>query len=381
MSLFFNRAAPQKSILGAVLLAGMIVVTGCSDSDSNDSDVTTEETGGETDTDDTAGAGTDGADTDVTASDAEVIDIYNAIFSERSGDCGDYVNTFDATVVDIQNSLSFNADVSITATDSECTITSNSVPNHDFNDETAAFAGGAEGATIAATDTVSTITRSPAIAAAPTELSQQVKNGIFLNGVRLDILSAGCYRPNSPDAGDDGNTGIGCSTDDAWLLDPLGTEARFGADQHNAHTQPGGLYHYHGGPNAMFDDNPGSEGSPVIGFAADGFPIYGSYFYDTDSGQVRKAVSSYTLKAGSRGERSDTNPGGDYDGTYNDDWEFTNRGDLDECNGMSVDGQYGYYVTDTYPWVIKCFSGTPHESFGGGDGEGMGPPQQDTTTL
>ncbi|MGB0867811.1 MAG: hypothetical protein ACPGSC_14965 [Granulosicoccaceae bacterium] len=30
---------------------------------------------------------------------------------------------------------------------------------------------------------------------------------------------------------------------------------------------------------------------------------------------------------------------------------------------MTVDGQYGYYVTDTYPWVIKCLSGTPHESF------------------
>jgi len=365
----------RTTIAGAALLSGVMVISGCSDSDSNTtdaSDVTTDVTEVVTDT---------SLPTDVTGNGDDVIDIYDAIFSATSADCGDYVNTFDATVVDIQNSLSFNADVFITASDSECTITSNSVPNHDFNDETAAFAGGAEGATITATDTVSIITRTPAIAAVPTPLSQQVKNGIFLNGVRLDILSAGCYRPDSPDAGDDGNTGIGCSTDDAWLLDPLGTDAIFGADLHNAHTQPGGLYHYHGGPNAMFDDNPGSEGSPVIGFAADGFPIYGSYFYDNDSGQVRKALSGYSLKAGSRGERSSTNPGGDYDGTYNDDWEFTNSGDLDECNGMSIDGQYGYYVTDTYPWVIKCFSGTPHESFGGGDDEGAGPPPQDTPTL
>jgi hypothetical protein len=52
-----------------------------------------------------------------------------------------------------------------------------------------------------------------------------------------------------------------------------------------------------------------------------------------------------------------------YDGTYVADWEFTDNGDLDECNGMEVDGQYGYYVTDAYPWVISCFKGTPHSSF------------------
>jgi len=36
----------------------------------------------------------------------------------------------------------------------------------------------------------------------------------------------------------------------------------------------------------------------------------------------------------------------------NDDWEYTGTGDLDKCNGMSVDGQYGYYVTDTYPCLL-----------------------------
>ena len=36
------------------------------------------------------------------------------------------------------------------------------------------------------------------------------------------------------------------------------------------------------------------------------------------------------------------------------------RGDLDRCNGMVLDGTYGYYVTDNYPWVLKCHVGTPH---------------------
>lgn len=78
---------------------------------------------------------------------------------------------------------------------------------------------------------------------------------------------------------------------------------------------------------------------------------------------MRKALSGYTLKVGPRGTRGDTNAGCDYDGTYNDDWEFTNASDLDECNGMTVNGRYSYYVTDTYPCAIKCLSGTPHDSF------------------
>ena len=57
-------------------------------------------------------------------------------------------------------------------------------------------------------------------------------------------------------------------------------------------------------------------------------------------------------------------PGGSYDGTYTSDWEYSaNAGDLDECNGMTIDGVYGYYVTDSYPWVMGCYKGTPDSSF------------------
>ena len=47
---------------------------------------------------------------------------------------------------------------------------------------------------------------------------------------------------------------------------------------------------------------------------------------------------------------------------------------------MSVGGQYGYYATDSYPWVIKCLMGTPDDSFvqsGGGPGGPGGPPDAD----
>lgn len=306
------------------------------------------------------GGGSGGDDTPVdvgTGDPIDALDITDAIFSETNGDCGFYADAYTASVLDIQRSLDFIGNLRISADSDSCTLISNGIPNHPFNDASARFAD-----PVVAGNHTFTVPRAPAFAATPTPLSQRIVNGVMLNGVVLDILSAGCYRPDDPQADQDGNVAIGCADNSPWLLDPLGTEGGFGTDAHNAHTQPGGVYHYHGNPMAMFDDNPGPEGSPVIGFAADGFPIYGSYFYDLNSGAVRKALSGYTLKTGSR-PASATDPGGIYDGSYVDDYEFTGAGDLDQCNGMTVNGQYGYYVTDAYPWIIACHRGTPDDSF------------------
>jgi len=63
-------------------------------------------------------------------------------------------------------------------------------------------------------------------------------------------------------------------------------------------------------------------------------------------------------------EESGDFPGGSYDGQYRQDYEYVEGlGDLDECNGMTYNGQYGYYVTETFPWVMACFKGAPHTSF------------------
>ena len=148
---------------------------------------------------------------------------------------------------------------------------------------------------------------------------------------------------------------------------------RFGTDSHNAHTQPDGTYHYHGDPKAMYDTACVDKQtvSPVVGFAADGFPIYGPCIADGDT--VRVATSSYQLKAGTRqtvnGYTTPVQGQGNiesdsYDGQFIGDWEYVeNSGDLDQCNGMTVDGHYGYYLTNQYPWVLACFSGTPDSSF------------------
>ena len=35
-------------------------------------------------------------------------------------------------------------------------------------------------------------------------------------------------------------------------------------------------------------------------------------------------------------------------------------------HGMELDGQYGYYVTDDFPYLMFCLSGTPDPSFAKG---------------
>ncbi len=59
------------------------------------------------------------------------------------------------------------------------------------------------------------------------------------------------------------------------------------------------------------------------------------------------------------------------DGAYTSDWVYSDSsGDLDSCNGITVDGEYFYVVTDEYPFISRCLNG---EASGAG-GPGGGPP-------
>jgi hypothetical protein len=117
----------------------------------------------------------------------------------------------------------------------------------------------------------------------------------------------------------------------------------------------------------------------LIGYAADGFPIYGEYGHekaDDAASPVKKLKSSYHLKKGNRPKGND-GPGGKYDGTFVQDYEFVKgSGDLDECNGRKgvtpefADGTYYYVVTDAYPFIPRFFRDTPDSSFE----KNMGPP-------
>lgn len=296
-----------------------------------------------------AGCGTPAADEDggppigSDAGDGRA-DITDAVFEGRSGDCADHTRSAEAFVTDVNEMRDFEARVDLVAGEAACMLTSNAIPNHDFDDAAGAFV-----TSVAERETTFVIPRRPTMASAPTELELRSYDGVFLNGVVLDLLAAGCFGV--------GDGRIGCfDRSTPWRYDPMAPGAGFGTDSHNAHTQPDGRYHYHGDPLAMYGE-PERGPSPVIGFAADGFPIYGPYF--DDGVEVRAARSGFTLREGTRPD----GPGGAYDGTYVDDWEFTGAGDLDECNGMTVDGQYGYYVTATFPWILRCLRGAPDPSF------------------
>ena len=223
-------------------------------------------------------------------------------------------------IKDLGNDRNLVGSISITADGGTCTLSSKSIPNHDFND-TGAFA-----TTVSEVNTTFRIPVSPTVANSPTQLSLEYDNTVFLNGVKLDLLVAACYGigPNPL-----GQEKIGCfQTNTPWRYDPMSPLNQFGTDFHNAHTQPNRAYHYHGDPVATYVS--GGKASEVIGFAADGFPIYGPFI--DDNGSFRRVTSSYILKSSARQKSGEgVFLGRNCDGTYVDDHEYQiGSGDLDE---------------------------------------------------
>ena len=170
-----------------------------------------------------------------------------------------------------------------------------------------------------------------------------------------------------------------------------------------AHMGPGG-YHYHFDGNCMHWHNETNEDSdyefskvdnsthsPIIGFAFDGYPIYGSYGHV--DGNVTLMRSNYVLIE---------NSGMGYNGIADYEYSLDNGGHLDACNGRFSatpefpDGIYHYYSTmpvmgdspdanNSFPYFINCYRGiseTSNEDGGALDGDGgepgqNGPPDDD----
>jgi hypothetical protein len=282
-------------------------------------------------------------------------DITNAILTRNSPFCKNYVGNYCATVKDVNVDTTFNAKFSISHIGGVCIILTDAIPNHDFNDNPEkAFPADNK---VKKQNYRFVITDHPAFATRITPLSLDRYNAVLLDGAVVDLLSDGCCCHDKKICGDGI---IGCNDINyPWRKDPMFRNGEFNPDSHNAHSQPDGTYHYHGPPNTLYDTS-GEKESPVIGFAADGFPIYGPYI--NDNGTIRSVTSSYQLKTGDRPKNSC--PGEEYDGTYIDDYEYVaGSGDLDECNGMTRNGHYGYYVTFKYPYMINAFKGTPDDSF------------------
>jgi len=199
--------------------------------------------------------------------------------------------------------------------------------------------------------------------------------GVALNGVPFDPGTAEIWTP-------EGRRMRGQARDYGWNYDALSGKINLGLDAHHAHVQPTGAYHYHGLPTGLIKNriklNHDANGQPamtLVGYAADGFPMYAVYGHEDaeDAGSaVVKLTSSYRLKKGNRPSEDDASggPGGRYDGTFVQDWEYIQEaGDLDECNGRfgvtpeHPQGTYYYVITDSYPFIPRDFRGSPDESF------------------
>lgn len=191
--------------------------------------------------------------------------------------------------------------------------------------------------------------------------------GVALNGVPFDPGAAEFWR-------NDRSSG--------WQIEPLSGAVNLGLDAHKAHVQPTGAYHYHGlGQGLLARRKPGAM--TQVGWAADGYPIYLPWAHK----EARDAKSplvevrpSYRLKAGTR-PGGNEGPGGRYDGTYVQDYEFARgSGDLDAHNGRVCvtpefpQGTYCYFLSDAFPFVPRSFQGTPDPSFQQRGGAGRGGP-------
>lgn len=284
-------------------------------------------------------------------------DLTGAELTTRTTGCANYAGTYTSSITDSNNNTAFSGSTTISSSGSTCTVSTNSIPNHDVDSSIFATA-------LAEVSKSYTLSASPSDAASTTDVETGFAQGILLSGVKIDVFPDACYGTGN---GGLGTETSGCGADDVpWRYDPVYSgNTQFGADSNNAHTQPSGEYHYHGDPLTLYDNSNPNVASGLIGFAADGYPIFGPYIEDGST--VREVESGYTLKAGARANQAGefAFPGGNYDGTFRDDYEWTDAGDLDECNGMEDgDGNYGYYTTRDFPYTVNCFKGTPDNSFG-----------------
>lgn len=259
--------------------------------------------------------------------------------------CADHQGTTNHASMDVGRKVSLNGTVTITAKQDHCEITTNGIPNHSFNDGGTSFPHD-----VSEQSFQLQVPLAPKWNNTPTPLSLDTDNAILLSGAKVDMIAAACYNV------EDGKTGCN-DMSQPWRYDPVYSSNGFRVDRWMAHAQPTGAYHYHGVGKM-------AQANQVLGVAADGFAIHSALI--EINGKPATMRSSYRLRSGVR-TQSDASlplPNGEYDGTYRDDWEYVEgHGDLDECNGATVNGQYMYFATEDFPYFMGCFRGTPDPSF------------------
>lgn len=192
----------------------------------------------------------------------------------------------------------FEEDVTVTCTDTHAIITSDTYPDHE---KMTGITGTNEQVPVPA-EYAAPIRLTPALTGTP--LTRDAALGVAINGVPIYDYTAGGEMTEADLAHHQAEH----DTFQTGQLDVCGGHAGRGDD-----------YHYHMKPTCMMEQMANGGEDAIIGWAFDGFPIYG-----------------------------DANP----DGTAIAD------GDLDICNGQA-DATFGYryHTSSDAPYIVQCLMG------------------------
>jgi hypothetical protein len=220
--------------------------------------------------------------------------------------------------------------------------------------------------------------------------------GVFVNGVALFDYRDGVSWKNSTSSLCGGPIAPPCTGDGVWNRDAVVAE-RAGFDCSKGHPAMGN-YHHHQNPSAykldltvlsnictLYDADglyviDSTQHSPLIGFAYDGFPIYGAYgFKNADgTGGIVRIKSSWTLRNITTRTTyytgASVTAGPAVSATYplgyfREDYQYTApiaSDYLDEHNGR-------FCVTPEYPAGIYCYFATVDENWNSAYPYAVGP--------
>lgn len=221
--------------------------------------------------------------------------------------------------------------------------------------------------------------RNPAESSSKTTSPYVGSIGMLVNGVAIFGLGSAKYYNGTNNNGQ----GIGTWNVEVKISEGVSLDYPLGA-----HPQQQGAYHSHSRPIRLYSATGTNTHSPIVGFAFDGFPVYGPYGYSnaTVAGTIKRMASGYSLRnittrtslpynisitSNNYGPSVNTTyPLGTYIEDY--EWLASNAGDLDKYNGRFCvtpeypNGTYAYFVTidasgnSQFPYYIGTqYYGTP----------------------
>jgi hypothetical protein len=194
--------------------------------------------------------------------------------------------------------------------------------------------------------------------------------GLALNGIIF-------YNSSSADSYNSSTNSNSTPGDGKWHCDAWHNEKNSMDTSGNGHADGLGKYHYHANPITLYSD-PSTAHSPIVGYAIDGYPIYGPYGYSTplnNASPIKRIKSSYQMRSittrtalpsGGVSTPAGPNVSASFPlGMYVEDYEYqAGSGDLDDLNGRYCvtpeypTGTYAYFITTdnagapAYPYIL-----------------------------